>query len=244
MENLTVVRGNSGCGTTTFAAALAAHLAHAGIHTLLISPDTHIPAFGLWMPNMPPAESEKSAKSFGEALAVLHLDKNRLAQFSYIARKNLALLGYLAKEPSDKYNPVDYKHAEAFLACACELAERQGRVIVDATHYDEAVSNAAIQNAALQIRLIEPDPRGMGLLKSQPPEKFQGKTLWFSCARSLDDPIEDFAKGRKIKFSGDIPLLEEAHEKLVRGELFTAYGNHQYAEVVECAALAVREGIA
>jgi len=153
MKNITVVRGGSGCGKTTFAAALAAQLARSGIHTLLLSPDTHIPAFGLWVSKGEPA-------SLGKVLESTVPEKVNLAANIFTPRglkENLGLIGFLPNETADKYNPASDGTASDFLRLAAELADQ---VVVDCTSYGDSLTAAAVQASALQIRLLEPDPRG------------------------------------------------------------------------------------
>jgi len=235
MKNITVVRGGSGCGITTFAAALAAQLARSGIHTLLLSPDTHIPAFGLWVSKGEPA-------SLGKVLESTVPEKVNLAASIFTSRgmkENLGLLGFLPNETADKYNPASDGTASDFLRLAAELADQ---VVVDCTSYGDALTAAAVQASALQIRLLEPDPRGFLSIKSAPPEKSGGKTLWIACPHGAGDPMEDIAKRLHIQFAAKLPWLPEAHVKLTEGRLFEHYQDKRYRGVVELIARNVLEG--
>ena len=235
MKNITVVRGGSGCGKTTFAAALSAQLARSGVHTLLLSPDTHIPAFGLWVSKGEPA-------SLGKVLESTVPEKVNLAASIFTPRglkENLGLLGFLPDETADKYNPASDGTASDFLRLAAELAEQ---VVVDCTSYGDSLTAAAVQASALQIRLLEPDPRGFLSIKSAPPEKSGGKTLWIACPHGAGDPMEDIAKRLHIQFAAKLPWLPEAHVKLTEGRLFEHYQDKRYRGVVELIARAVLEG--
>jgi hypothetical protein len=236
MKNLIVVRGGSGCGKTTFAAALASQLARSGIHTLLISPDTHIPAFGLWMPKgEPPA-------SLGKVLESTVPEKVNLAESIFTPhglKENLGLLGFLPNETADKYNPASDGTASDFLRLAEELADQ---VVVDSTTYGDSLTAAAVQASSLQIRLLEPDLRGFLSIKSAPPEKSGGKTLWIACPHGAGDPEEDIAKRLHIRFAAKLPWLPEAHVKLTEGRLFEPYQDKRYRAAVELIARDVLEG--
>jgi len=235
MKNTIVVRGGNGCGKTTFAAALAAQLARSGVHTLLISPDTHIPAFGLWVPKgEPPA-------SLGKILEGTVPEKITLASSVFIPRglkENLGLLGYLQNETADKYTPASDDKASDFLRLASELAEQ---VVVDGTAYGDALTSAAVKASALQIRLLEPDPRGFLSATSAPPEKGAGETIWIACTRGAGDAVEEIAKRLHIKLVAELPRLLEAHTKLTEGRLFEPYQDKRYRGVVELIARAILE---
>jgi len=236
MKNITVVRGESGCGKTTLAAALASQLARSGIHTLLISPDTNIPSFGLWTPKgEPPA-------SLGKVLENAVTEKVILAASIFTLRglkENLGLLGFLPDETADKYNPASDGTASDFLRLAAELADQ---VVVDCTSYGDSLTAAAVQASALQIRLLEPDLRGFLSVTSSPPEKAGGKTLWIACPHDAGDLVEDIAKRLHIQFAAKLPWLPEAHVKLTEGRLFEHYQDKRYRGVVELIARAVLEG--
>lgn len=236
MKNLAVVRGGTGCGKTTFAAALAARLARSGIHTLLLSPDSHIPAFGLWVPKGEPPFS------LGRLLESAAPEESVLASAVYIPhglKENLGLLGYLANEAADRYNPPIEDRASAFLRLAAGLAEQ---VVVDGTVYGDVLTAAAVKAASLQFRLLEPDPRGFLSITSSPPEKSGGKTFWIACPHGTDDPTEETEKRLHLSFSAALPRIPEAHTKLTEGRLFAPYRDRQYGAAVELAARAVREG--
>jgi hypothetical protein len=237
MKNLIVVRGGSGCGKTTFAAALASQLARSGIHTLLVSPDTSIPAFGLWvLKGEPPV-------SLGRVLESTVPEKVNLAASVYVPhgmKENLGLLGFLPNETADKYNPASDGTASDFLGLAAELADQ---VVVDCTFYGDALTAAAVKASSLQIRLLEPDLRGFLSIKSAPPEKAGGKTLWIACPHGASDPVEDIAKHLHIQFAAKLPWLPEAHVKLTEGRLFEPYQDKRYRAAVELIARAVLEGM-
>lgn len=236
LKNVTVVRGTGGCGVSTFSAALAAALAKQGVQTLLVSPDTHTPAFGLWVPDMP---ANHPAQSLGDVLA-RPLKLEALADAVYIAPgtgSNLGLFGYLPGEPSDKYVPVDGDKAEVFLSLLSRLSEQ---VVVDAASSGDAISTVAARRAAWQIRLMDTDSRGVLQFKSRPPEKAEGHTLWLACPRMADDPVSEVADRLHLKFAASLPLLEEAHRKLTEYRLFTPYDNRAYRDTVKMAAETIR----
>lgn len=238
MKNLTVVRGGTGCGKTTFAAALAARLARSGVHALLLSPDTCLPAFGLWVPD------GKPGISLGKLLDSAMPEKSVLAGGVFIPhglKENLGLLGYLPNEAADKYSPPSPEKAEAFLRRAAELAEQ---VVVDSTVYVDVLTATAVKAASLQIRLLEPDPRGFLSATSSPPEKSGGKVLWIACPHSPDDPAEEAEKRLHLSFSAVLPRISEAHAKLTEGRLFEPYRDRQYGAAVKLAARTVQEGTA
>ncbi|MFT9078375.1 hypothetical protein [Ethanoligenens sp.] len=242
LQNVTVVCGMNGCGSTTFAAALAAHLAKSGTHTLLISPDTNVPAYSLWKPDMPPVETKKSAKSLGQLFAG-GLTVERIAEHVYFPRgfhQNFGLLGYLARESANEYVPVDASTADDFLKMAADMSDWQ--IILDATHNGGAISTLGIQNAALIIRIVEPDLRGASFLHSRPPENLSGKTLYLACARSMEDVTDTFAEKLGISFAAEIPFLEEAHVKLMEGNLLQPYGNREYLAALDAVTQAVKGG--
>jgi energy-coupling factor transporter ATP-binding protein EcfA2 len=238
MNNIIVVQGEPGCGKTTFAAALAAHLARTGTHALLISPDTHIPAFGLWVPK------DKPPASLGKILESTVPEKVNLAAGVHIPhglKENLGLLGFLPNEAADKYTPASEGTASDFLRLASELAEW---VIVDETVYGEPVTAAAVKAAGLRVRLLEPGPRGFLAALSEPPEKTAVKTLWIACPSGTGDPVEVMEKRLHIHFTAKLPRLPEAHRKLTEGRLLEPYSNKQYRAVVELVVRSVLEGTA
>lgn len=238
MKNITVIQGKTGCGKTTFAAALAAHLARTGVHTLLISPDTNIPAFGLWVPK------EKPPVSLGKLLESVAFEKADIAAGVYVPhglKENLGLLGFLSHEAADKYSPASEQTASDFLRLALDLAEQ---VIVDGTAYGDPVTTAAVKAARLRIRLLEPDLRGFLAAMSEPPEKAPAKTLWIACPRNARDPVEEIAKRLHIGFAAKLPRLPEAHTKLTEGRLFEPYGDKSYRAAVELTAYTILEGTA
>lgn len=237
LKNLTVVSGNGGNGATTFAAALASHLARTSAQTLLVSPDTHVPAFGLWIPEL---AQKQHTRSLGEIIA-------RRADLQAIAADvitephsggNLGLLGYMAGETADKYVPVDRDTAELFLAVFTKLSEQ---VIVDASAHGDAISAAAFRRAAYRIQLIEPDPRGVLHHGSMPPEKADGKTFYFMCPRTQEEPADEVAERLGITFAGTVPFIEEAHVKLREGKLFSPYASSAYRRSLEIVAAILRE---
>lgn len=234
--SITVVQGGTGCGKTTFAAALAAHLARTGVHTLLIGPDTRLPAFGLWVPK------EKPPVSLGKILESTVPEKVNLAAGVYVShglKENLGLLGFLPHEAADKYTPASQGTASDFLRLASELAEQ---VIVDGTAYGEPVTAAAVKTAGLRIRLLEPDLRGFLAAMSEPPEMDTNKIIWIACPRDEGDPLDEIAKRLHIEFAGRLPRLPEAHRKLTEGRLFEPYSDKRYRAAVELAARVVLEG--
>lgn len=233
MKNITVVRGGSGCGKTTFASALAAQLARSGVHTLLISPDTHIPAFGLWAVKREPV-------SLGKVLEGVQ-EKVNLATSIYIhgPKENLGLLGFLPHEAEDKYTPASEETVSEFLRLVSGLADQ---VVVDGTVYGDTVTTAAEKAARLQIKLVEPDPRGFLSATSEPPGRGGGDVLWIACPRGMDDPVEEAAKRLHISFSAKLPRTPEAHIKLTEGRLFQPYNDKRYRAAVEIATRAVSEG--
>lgn len=236
MNNITVVLGEPGCGKTTFAAALAARLANSGVHTLLISPDTHIPTFGLWVPKDTPYAS------LGKLLESSVPEKVNLAAGIHIPRgykENLGLLGFLPNEAADKYTPASEGTATNFLRLASELAEQ---VILDGTAYGESVTAAAVKTAGLRVRLLEPGPRGFLAVKSEPPEKATVKTLWIACPHDAGAPVDETEKRLHIVFTAKLPRLPEAHAKLTEGRLFEPYSDKRYRAAVELVARAVLEG--
>lgn len=234
MRNITVVRGGNGCGKSTFAAALAGQLARSGVHTLLISPDTHIPAFGLWA-------VKRESVSFGKVLEGVQ-EKVNLAASIYIfhgLKENLGLLGFLPHEAEDKYTPASEETASEFFRLVSELADQ---VVVDGTVYGDTVTGAAEKAARLQIKLIEPDPRGFLSATSEPPGRGGGDVLWIACPHGTDDPVEEAAERLHINFSAKLPRTPEAHIKLTEGRLFQPYKDKRYRAAVELAARAVLEG--
>lgn len=238
MKNITVVLGEPGCGKTTFAAALAGRFANSGIHALLISPDTHIPAFGLWAPKEPPPAS------LGKLLESIVPEKVNLAAGIHILhghKENLGLLGFLPNEAADKYTPSSEETASDFLRLASELAEQ---VIVDGTTYAEPVTAAAVKAAGLRVRLLEPGPRGFLAATSEPPEKAAVKTFWIACPQGTGDPVDETERRLHIRFAAKLPRLPEAHAKLTEGRLFEPYRDKRYRAAVELAARAIREGTA
>ena len=234
MSNITVVQGGTGCGKTTFAAALAAHLARNGIHTLLIGPDTRLPAFGLWAPKEKPASLGKILEGAPE--------KVNLASGVYIPhglKENLGLLGFLPHETADKYTPASEQSASDFLRLASELAEQ---VIVDGTAYGDTITATAIKAAGLRIRLLETDLRGFLASMSEAPERAESRILWIACPHDKGDPVEELAKRLHIEFAAKLPRLPEAHTKLAEGQLFEPYRDKKYRAAVELAARSVLEG--
>lgn len=237
LKNLTVVFGNGGNGATTFAAALAAHLVRSGKQTLLVSPDTRVPAFGLWVPDMTPKTKQK-ANSLGEIIA-RRASLKSMAEEVFTAPHsggNLGLIGYMVGEASDKYVPVDRDTAEVFLAILTKLSEH---VIVDASSHGDTISTAALRRAACRIRLIDPDPRGVLHHRSIPPEKADGKTVFFACPRTQEEPVDEVAGRLGIEFAGTVPFLEEAHVKLTEYRLFEQYDSRAYRAALEAASTAI-----
>jgi energy-coupling factor transporter ATP-binding protein EcfA2 len=236
MKNITMIFGGTGCGKTTFAAALAAQLARSGVHTLLISPDTHVPAFGLWTAKGEPVSVGKILETMPE--------KVNLATDVFIPRglkENLGLLGFLPNEAADKYTPASGERASDFLRLAAELADQ---VVVDGTAYCDSVTTAAVKEAAVRIRLLEPGPRGFLSVTSALPEKAGGKTLWIACPCFPGDPVEETATRLHIEFAAELPHLPEAHVKLNEGRLFEPYRDKRYRASVGLAVRAVLEGTA
>lgn len=236
MSNITLVCGGSGVGKTTFAAALAARLAHERIHTLLISPDAFVPAFGLWV--HAPAKKPVSLGSILER----ELTAESVAAGAYLPQGNrhsLGLLGYLPGEASDKYAPPGMEQAERLLQIASTLAHQ---VVVDGTTYGDALIRAAAKLAGTRFALVEPGPRGLLWQKSRPPEK--AETLWIACPRAADDPVEETEKCLYGSFFSTLPQTAEAHAKLTESRLFAPYADEAYRQAVEKAANAITGGAA
>lgn len=236
MSNITLVCGGSGVGKTTFAAALAARLAHDRIHTLLISPDAFVPAFGIWV--HAPAKKPVSLGSILER----ELTAENVAAGAYLPQGNrhcLGLLGYLSGQASDRYTPPNLERAERLLQIASTLAHR---VVVDGTSYGDALTRAAAKLAGIRFALVEPGPRGLLWQKSRPPEK--GETLWIACPRAADDPVEETANRLHGSFFAALPQTAEARAKLTESRLFTPYADQAYRQAVEKAANAITGGAA
>lgn len=234
MSNILVIRGQSGCGKSTFAAALAAQFARDGIHTLLISPDTHVPAFGVWVPK------DKPEISLGKVLENLPVDTAALASKIYIPRgmkENLGLLGYLSKEPSDKYSPPSTDAASKFLRFASELAEM---VIVDGTDYDDPLTATAAKESFLELWMVEPTIRGTLFVFSLPPDGAK-KAMWIACTCWHPDPVDEVVNSLSFFFAAKVPCILEAREKLNEGRLFEPYRDKRYRSAVEDAARIVKE---
>lgn len=238
MSNITLICGDSGIGKTTFAAAVAARLAHDKIHTLLIGPDTRVPAFGLWV-HKPTHEPV----SLGTVLE-RELTAESVAAGVYLPQgncHNLGVQGYLSGEASDKYTPPGIEQAEHLLRIASTLAQQ---VVVDGTVYNDALTRAAAKLADLSFTLVEPGPRGFLWEKSRPPEKDTGETLWIACPRSLDDPIDETAKRLHVSFLSALPQSAEAHAKLAECRMFEPYSDKDYRAAIEKAANAIAGGAA
>ncbi|MFT9057408.1 MAG: ArsA-related P-loop ATPase [Ethanoligenens sp.] len=238
MSNITLVCGGSGVGKTTFAAALAARLAHDKVHTLLISPDSYIPAFGLWV--HAPAKKPVSLGGILER----ELTAESVAAGAYLPQGNrhsLGLLSYLPGEVSDKYTPPGMEQAERLLQIASTLAHQ---VVVDGTGYGDALTRAAAKLAGIRFALVEPGPRGLLLQKSRPPEKGVGETLWIVCPRAADDPVEETEKRLHVSFFSTLPQSVETHAKLTESRLFAPYADKAYRQAVEKAANAITGGAA
>ena len=238
MGNIALICGGTGIGKTTFAAALAARLAHDKIQTLLIGPDTHVPAFGLWV--HAPAHEPVSLGTVLER----ELTAESVAAGVYLPQGNrhgLGVLGYLPSEASDKYTPPGSEQAERLLQIASTLAEQ---VVVDGTVYGDALTRAAARLANLRFALTELGPRGLLWQKSHPPEKDVGETLWIACPRAADDPVEETANRLHNSFFAVLPQTAEAHAKLTECRLFEPYADKAYRQAVEKAANAVTGGAA
>lgn len=237
MSNITLIDGGSGVGKTTFAAAVAARLARDKVHTLLISPDTHIPAFGLWI------HSPAQTVSLGSVLE-RELTAESVAAGVYLPQGNhhsLGVLGYVSGDASDQYTPPGVEQAERLLQIASSLAQQ---VLVDGTAFDDPLTRAAAKLAGLRFTLVETGPRGLLRQKSRPPEKGVGETLWIACPRSSDDPIDETAKRLHISFFSILPQSAEAHTKLVECRLFEPYTDKAYRAAVDKAANAAVGGVA
>ncbi|MFT9057717.1 MAG: hypothetical protein ABF449_14145 [Ethanoligenens sp.] len=236
MSNITLICGGSGIGKTTFAAALAARLAHEKVHTLLISPNSFVPAFGLWV--HAPAKKPVSLGGILER----ELTAESVAAGAYLPqgnRQSLGLLGYLPGEASDRYTPPNIERAERLLQIASTLAHQ---VVVDGTAYGEALTRAAVKLAGTRFTLVEPGPRGLLWQKSRPPEKGTGESLWIACPRAADDPVEEPANRLHGSFFAVLPQTAEAHAKLTESRLFTPYADKTYRQTVEKAANAFTGG--
>ena len=234
MSNILVIRGQSGCGKSTFAAALAAQFALNGIHTLLVSPDTHVPAFGVWVPK------DKPAVSLGKILENPPPDAAALASDIYIThgmKENLGLLGYLSGEPSDKYSPPSRDTASEFLRFASGLAEM---VIVDGTDYDDPLPAAAAKESFLELWMVEPTIRGTLFVFSLPPDETK-KTMWVACTWWHPDPVDEVVGRSSFLFAAKVPCIPEAREKLNEGRLFEPYKDKRYRSAVEEAARIIKE---
>ena len=238
MGNITLICGSTGVGKTTFAAAVAARLARDRVHTLLIGPDTHIPAFGLWV-HAPAHESV----SLGTVLE-RELTAESMAAGVYLPQgthHNLGVLGYLPGEASDKYTPPGMEQAERLLQIASSLAEQ---VVVDGTVYGDALTCASAKLAGLRFTLTEPGPCGLLWQKSRPPEKNECESLWIVCPRSPDDPIDEMAKRLRVSFFSILPQSAEARTKLTECHLFEPYADKAYCAAVEKAVNAITGGAA
>lgn len=236
MSNITLICGGTCIGKTTFAAALAAQLARDKIHTLLIGPDTAVPAFGLWV--HAPAHVPVSLGTVLER----ELTAESVAAGAYLPQgthHSLGVLGYLPGEASDKYTPPGMEQAERLLQIAASLAEQ---VVVDGTVYGDALTHAAARLADLRFTLIEPGPRGLLCQKSRPPEKGVGETLWIACPRAQDDPVEETVNRLHGSFFAVLPQTAEAHAKLTQSRLFEPYTDKAYRQAVEKAANAITGG--
>lgn len=238
MSNITLICGSSGVGKTTFAAAVAARLARDKIHTLLIGPDTRVPAFGLWV--HAPAHEPVSLGTVLER----ELTAESVAAGVYLPQGNhhsLGVLGYLPGETSDKYTPPGMEQAEHLLRIASTLAQQ---VVVDGADYNDALTRAAAKLASLRFTLVEPGPRGLLWGKSCPPEKDADETLWIASSRFPDDPIEETAKRMQISFFSILPQSAETRAKMTECRMFEPYSDKDYRAAIERAANAIAGGAA
>jgi hypothetical protein len=236
MGNIALICGGTGVGKTTFAAAVAARLARDKVHTLLIGPDTHVPAFGLWV--HAPAHEPVSLGTVLER----ELTAESVAAGVYLPQgthHNLGVLGYLPGEASDKYTPPGMEQAERLLQLAATLAEQ---VVVDGTVYGDVLTRAAARLADLRFYLTEPGPRGLLWQKSRPPEKGAGEALWIACLHAADDPVEETENRLHGSFFAVLPQTAEAHAKLTECRLFEPYTDKAYRQAVEKAANAITGG--
>lgn len=236
MINITLICGGTGIGKTTFAAAVAARLARDKIHTLLISSDTHVPAFGLWI--HAPAHEPVSLGSIFER----ELTMESVAAGVYLPQgthHSLGVLAYLPGEASDKYTPPGIEQVKHLLQIASTLAQQ---VVVDGTAYGDSLTRAAAKLADLRFTLVEPGPRGLLWQKSRPPEKDAGESLWIVCPRSPDDPIDETAKRLHVPFFSILPQSAEARAKLSECRLFEPYADKAYCAEVEKAATTITTG--
>jgi energy-coupling factor transporter ATP-binding protein EcfA2 len=235
VKNVIVITGVGGCGKSTFAAALAAKLAREGYGTLLISPDTHVPAFGMWVPDDAPQISlgkllEKHSPDIAEIAEAIHIPPG--------LKENLALLGYLKGEKSDRYSPASEDDAAFFLRIASGLADV---TVIDGTGDSDGLTAAAIRESALRVRLLEPTVRGFLYMQSRPPERADRKSIWVACPWWYADPVDKMAQMLCASFTARVPWSQEAREKLNEGFLFRPYREKRYRTAVEQVATAVKE---
>ena len=120
MNNLILaVWGENGSGKSTFSAALARALSEHFSTVLLASADVACPSFALWG-----ADNEKKT-SLGAVLNSAEITAGYLQQniVTESAHASIGLLGYLAGESIEQYNPIGNEAAEAFFFAVKEFAQ-------------------------------------------------------------------------------------------------------------------------
>lgn len=221
MKNLSIaIWGENGSGKSTFAAALARALTEYFTAILLASADTACPAFALW------GADDAKKVSLGALLGSPTISAGFLQQNVTPAPENdcIGLLGYLAGENIEQYNPIGSEAAEAFFSAAKEFSQI---TIADCgLPQSDPFSYEAVRRADIIFSLIEPNRKGMAFYAAMEPvfSALTEQKHYLVCAKERSDsPVCDAAGKLGLQFDFSFPYSEEAIKKFYDCKLFERY---------------------
>lgn len=243
---IVAVHGNRGIGVTTFAAAVAAsvtRMAKKGpYNVILISGDRQVSGPTVWVPK------ENNTGDLGTLLSqpTIYMEDvfNSVSHLADHDLDTLALLGYKTGSKIYEYNMPEEENVRALLYSLKRYQEGDvsiGAVIVDCTDYtSDALAAVALRESDLVVSLFRSDLQGIAYYKANEDlfkrlDSEATEQLRFLVQRSTFDPYSNVAAELHVT-QPPIPVVDEAHRKMVDGRLFTPYADQNYRARVETAA--------
>ncbi|MFT9075960.1 hypothetical protein [Ethanoligenens sp.] len=232
------VIGTPGVGKTTFASALANVLAGRHNHVILASLDDHCPAMSVWEPRR---TDVSSFKRFVEEDGTI--DENRIYEkvtFSS-ANGNVILFGFTKSDLCGS-TLINEKLVDSIVSIIT-ADESVDFMIVDGSNYEEAMTNYAISQADILIRLLPADFTGginymCQIIRGA--ERSTQERLNILFRRARFDDTDEVISTTKMPVFATIPYTDECHHKLVNGRLISKYQHDTYRQTVEKTAEYIR----
>lgn len=218
-KKVLAVWGSPASGKTSLSAVLARRLARKNNNVMLLSFDTCIPAFSVWVPYSEPKGS------IGSLLSAVNITKEDIAAITTLHPKDerIGILAAVREENLVTYPEIKVEAAEQLLIKVRELSDF---VIVDCTsnYIFDMLTLSALEHADWVVQLKTADPRGILYYSAQLPvligERYAGKKHIRVCSAVKEyQPVAE-ASGDVGSFDAVLPFNEEIENKYLTGKLF------------------------